>query len=77
MRANDAIPAEDHVSVHDCDFESRCSSQSSMVPAPPLEVRPIAEVLKGVGEVDRTWGSSSEWFIDLRDGRGLRLPMDL
>jgi hypothetical protein len=76
-RVNNDFPGADHVSVHECDSESLCSSRSSLVPASPLEVQPIAEVLKGVGEVDRTWGSSSEWFIDLRDGRRLRLPMDL
>jgi hypothetical protein len=27
--------------------------------------------------VDRSWGSSRDWFIDLRDGRRLRLPADL
>jgi hypothetical protein len=76
-RVKNDFPGADHVSVHGCDSESQCSSRSSLVPASPLEVQPIAEVLKGIGEVDRTWGSSSEWFIDLRDGRRLRLPMDL
>jgi hypothetical protein len=27
--------------------------------------------------VDRSWGSSRDWFIDLRDGRRLRIPVDL
>ena len=27
-------------------------------------------------DLDRTWGTSNEWFIDLRDGRRLRLPLD-
>ena len=25
----------------------------------------------------KTWGSSNDWFIDLRDGRRVRLPMEL
>ncbi len=25
----------------------------------------------------RSWGSSSDWFLDLRDGRHLRIPVDL
>jgi hypothetical protein len=57
LRAKTDTPAEDHVSVHDCDSDSRCSSRSSMVPVPQLEIQPIAEVLQGIGEVDRTWGS--------------------
>ena len=40
-------------------------------------MRPIAEVFKEVGPMDKTWGSSSDWFIDLRDGHRLRIPMDL
>ena len=50
-------------------------SESSMVPASQLP--PIVEVLHGIGAVAKTWGSSSEWFIDLRDGRRVRLPIDL
>lgn len=57
------------MSVHDCDSDSQVSSHSSLVPVPSLEVQPIAEILQGIGKVDRTWGSSSDWFIDLRDGR--------
>ena len=30
-----------------------------------------------VGNVAHAWGSSSEWFIELRDGQRLRLPMEL
>ncbi len=50
-------------------------SESSMVPVSQLP--PIAKVLQGIGAVAKTWGSSSDWFIDLRDGRRVRLPMDL
>jgi hypothetical protein len=37
----------------------------------------IAEVIQELGEVDRLWGSSWDWFIDLRDGRQVRIPVDL
>ncbi len=50
-------------------------SESSMVPVDQFP--PIAEVLQGTGAVAKTWGSSSDWFMDLRDGRRVRLPMDL
>ena len=50
-------------------------SESSMVPVSQLP--PITKVLQGIGAVAKTWGSSSDWFIDLRDGRRVRLPMDL
>lgn len=33
--------------------------------------------MKGIGEVDRSWGLSSDWFLDLRDGRHLRIQVDL
>jgi hypothetical protein len=33
--------------------------------------------MKDIGEVHRSWGSSSDWFLDLRDGRRLRIPVDL
>jgi hypothetical protein len=63
----------EHVSVHSCNTDSQTSTTSSLVPA----ARPIAELMKGIGEVDRSWGSSSDWFLDLRDGRRLRIPIDL
>ena len=28
-------------------------------------------------EVDRTWGSSSEWVLELRDGRRGSIPLSL
>ncbi len=31
----------------------------------------------GIGEVNRTWGSACDWFIELRDGRRLQIPVDL
>uniref|UniRef100_A0A2N9GHU0 Uncharacterized protein n=1 Tax=Fagus sylvatica TaxID=28930 RepID=A0A2N9GHU0_FAGSY len=42
-----------------------------------VKPRLVAEVFQGVGSVDKSWGLSSDWFIDLRDGRRLRIPMDL
>jgi hypothetical protein len=77
LRSITTTLVDDHVSVHDCDSDSQVSSCSSLVLVPSLEVRPITEILQGIDEVDRTWGSSSDWFIDLRDGRQLRLQMDL
>ena len=35
------------------------------------------ELIPTVPEVDRTWGTANDWFIDLQDGRRLRLPMDI
>jgi hypothetical protein len=64
---------DDRVSLHSCDFDSQLSS----IPAQPSTSQPIAEVIAEVGEVDRSWGSSRDWFIDLKDGRRLRLPADL
>jgi hypothetical protein len=34
-------------------------------------------VFQETGALAKTWGSSSDWFIDLRDGQRVRLPMDL
>jgi hypothetical protein len=68
----------DHVSVHSCDLDSHLSDNSdnsSLIPT--AQPRPIAEVFQGVGAVAKTWGSSNDWFIDLRDGRRLRIPLDL
>uniref|UniRef100_A0A2N9G6G4 Endonuclease/exonuclease/phosphatase domain-containing protein n=1 Tax=Fagus sylvatica TaxID=28930 RepID=A0A2N9G6G4_FAGSY len=64
---------DDRVSLHSCDSDS----QLSTIPAQPSTSQPIAEVIAEVGEVDRSWGSSRDWFINLRDGRRLRLPADL
>ena len=33
--------------------------------------------MDGIGVVDRLWGLSSDWFLDLHDGRQLRIPVDL
>uniref|UniRef100_A0A2N9EI09 Reverse transcriptase domain-containing protein n=1 Tax=Fagus sylvatica TaxID=28930 RepID=A0A2N9EI09_FAGSY len=63
-----------HVSIHSEEPESP-HSDSSMVPI--SQIPPIAEVFQGCGAVTKTWGSSSEWFIDLCDGRRVRLPMDM
>uniref|UniRef100_A0A2N9F9H8 Uncharacterized protein n=1 Tax=Fagus sylvatica TaxID=28930 RepID=A0A2N9F9H8_FAGSY len=65
----------DNVLMHSCETESQHSDHSNLILEP--QVRPIAEVFKEVGPTDKTWGSSSDWFIDLRDGRRLRIPMDL
>jgi hypothetical protein len=62
--------------VHSCDSDSQGSDHSSLIPA-SRGGRPIAEVMQGIGEVNRTWGSTHDWFIELRDGRRLRLPVDL
>ena len=62
-------PDLDHVSVHSCDSDSQISTHSSLLPASPSGCRPIAEIMQGFVEVDRSWGSSSDWFLDLRDGR--------
>jgi hypothetical protein len=64
----------DHVSVHSEDSESEYSV-SSLVPI--SKIPPITEVFQGSGAVAKTWGSSTDWFIDLRDGRRVRLPMEL
>uniref|UniRef100_A0A2N9H333 Reverse transcriptase domain-containing protein n=1 Tax=Fagus sylvatica TaxID=28930 RepID=A0A2N9H333_FAGSY len=64
----------DHVSVHSEDSTSQYSD-SSMVPF--SKINPITEVFQGTSAVAKTWGSSSEWFLDLRDGRRVRLPMEL
>jgi hypothetical protein len=34
-------------------------------------------VFQGVGAVAKTWGSSNDWFIDLRDGRRIRISLEL
>jgi hypothetical protein len=77
MASTLANPNLDRVSVHSCDSESQISSTPSLIPAPPSISPPIAEVLQEIGEVDRSWGSSRDCFIDLRDGRRLRIPVDL
>jgi hypothetical protein len=48
-----------------------------LIPTSSTTCQPISEVIEEVGEVDRSWGSSRDWFIDLRDGRRLRIPVDL
>jgi hypothetical protein len=71
------------VSVNSWESESEShgsdhsSNQSSIVPAGSSGGPPIAEVMQGIGEVNRTWGSARDWFIELRDGRRLRIPVDL
>jgi hypothetical protein len=71
------------VSVNSWESESEShgsdhsSNQSSIVPAGSSGGPPIAEVMQGIGEVNRTWGSPRDWFIELRDGRRLRIPVDL
>ena len=30
-----------------------------------------------VGDLDRSWGNSKEWMLQLRDGRKLVLPLSL
>jgi hypothetical protein len=69
----------EHISVHSKDSESHLShpqlSDLSLMPISQLP--PITEVFQGIGMVAKTWGSSSDWFIDLRDGRRVRLPLDL
>jgi hypothetical protein len=67
-------PEVEHVSVHSCDTESEISTH--IVPVNPCD-RPIEEVMQGIGVVEKSWGSSSDWFLDLRDGRRLHLPVDL
>ena len=67
-------PEVEHVSVHSCDIDSEISTH--IVPVEPC-AQPIADVMQGIGVVDRSWGSSSDWFLDLRDGRRLRIPVDL
>jgi hypothetical protein len=64
------------VSVHSWDSESHRSA-TSVVPAPSPDCKPIDEIMQGVGVVDWSWGSSRDWFIDLRDGRRIRIPVDL
>jgi hypothetical protein len=78
--------APEHVSVHTEGSESQFSesqtsddqlSDSDLSLAPVSQLPTITEVFQEIGAVAKTWGSSSDWFIDLRDGRRLRLPMDL
>uniref|UniRef100_A0A2N9FRM3 Reverse transcriptase domain-containing protein n=1 Tax=Fagus sylvatica TaxID=28930 RepID=A0A2N9FRM3_FAGSY len=66
----------DHVSVHSWDSESQLSL-ASVAPAPSPNRKPIDEIMQEVGVVDRSWGSSRDWFIDLRNGRRIRIPVDL
>ena len=60
--------------MHSCDTELEISTH--IVPVNLCE-RPIEEVMQGIGVVEQSWGSSSDWFLDLRDGRRLRLLVDL
>ena len=76
-RSNSTRPDLELVSVHSCDTESQTSNLSSLIPTSPIEVLPIVEIKQGFGEVDRSWGLSSDSFLDLRDGRHLRILMDL
>ena len=66
----------DRVSVHSWDSESHRSA-TSVVLAPSPDCKPIDEITQGVGVMDQSWGSSRDWFIDLRDGRRIRIPVDL
>ena len=66
----------DRVSVHSWDSESQLSL-ASVVPAPLPDCKPIDEIMQRVGVVDRSWGSSRDWFIDLKDGRQIRILVDL
>uniref|UniRef100_A0A2N9HAI3 Reverse transcriptase zinc-binding domain-containing protein n=1 Tax=Fagus sylvatica TaxID=28930 RepID=A0A2N9HAI3_FAGSY len=70
-------PNHDQVSIHSCNSESQLSLIPSLIPTSSTTCQPISEVIEEVGEVDRSWGSSRDWFIDLRDGRRLRIPVDL
>uniref|UniRef100_A0A2N9EFL4 Reverse transcriptase domain-containing protein n=1 Tax=Fagus sylvatica TaxID=28930 RepID=A0A2N9EFL4_FAGSY len=63
--------------VNGCDSESQLSETPSLIPAPPMTTQTIEEACQEIGEVDRSWGSSRDWFLDLRDGRTLRIPVDL
>uniref|UniRef100_A0A2N9FK77 Transposase MuDR plant domain-containing protein n=1 Tax=Fagus sylvatica TaxID=28930 RepID=A0A2N9FK77_FAGSY len=47
------------------------------MPKQPKESKKSDEEILEIQEVDRTWGTASDWFIDLWDGRRLRLPMHL
>uniref|UniRef100_A0A2N9FU80 Reverse transcriptase domain-containing protein n=1 Tax=Fagus sylvatica TaxID=28930 RepID=A0A2N9FU80_FAGSY len=67
--------SHDRVSIQSCDSDSQILSTPSFILAPPTIS--IAEDIQKIGEVDRSWGSSRDWFIDLRDGRRLRIPVDL
>jgi hypothetical protein len=47
---------------------------------PPSEGTIVSHVLAPISkptEVDRTWGSSSEWVLELRDGRRVSIPLSL
>ena len=63
----------ERVSVHSCDTDSQLST---LAPTHSCD-RPIAEVMQDFGVVGRSWGTSSDWFLDLCDGRRLRIPVDL
>ena len=66
----------DHVSLHSWESESQLSL-SSVGPDPSPDCMPLDEILKGVGMVDRSWGTPQDWFLELRDGRRLRIPVDI
>ena len=42
-----------------------------------LALSQSGELNSTLPDLDRTWGTSNEWFIDLRDGRQLWLLMDI
>ena len=70
-------PNLNHVSMHSCDSDSQISTHSSLIPASHSGCRPITEIMQGFGEVNRSWGSSSDRFLDLRDGRRIRFPVNI
>ena len=37
----------------------------------------VMALVPHLGEVTRTWGSSSDWVLELRDGRRLSIPVSL
>jgi hypothetical protein len=70
-------PNLNHVSVHNCDSDSQISTHSSLIPASHSGCRPITEIMQGFSEVNRSWGSSSDRFLDLKDGRRIRFPVNI
>ena len=72
-----AHPNVDRVSLHSCDFESELSKTPGLIPTPPMTTQNIEDAFQELSEVDRSWGSSRDWFLDLRDRRRLWIPVDL
>ena len=66
-----------HLSLCVDELAIEVSQQEIVMLTQPKELKKSGEEILEIQEVDRTWGTASDWFIDLRDDRRLRLPMHL